>query len=284
MRFEICPRPGTFGAELSSFDIRGVTVSDCERLRRALDEHLLLLFKGQSLSSDDQVALTGIFGRVDYRVRSNDRPFRHPDDPRIHLVSNDQRGATQTTATVFWHVDQSFTRFPSPVIVLKAVVVPPAGGVTMFADMRAAYDALEPSEKKRIEELKARHRFGALFGVGIGSTSPKGAEAVHPLVRIHPTTGRRSLYLNQFCINCVEGCSGSASAELLRRLYVHALAPEFIYAHAWQPGDVLVWDNGSLMHRVADMPAARRILHRTHTRGDGPRRRLSAFVASNESA
>jgi taurine dioxygenase len=284
MRPKICPRPGTFGAEVSAFDIRRVSPSDCERLRGALDEHLLLIFKHQSLSFNDQVALTGIFGRVDHRIRPGEKPFRHPDDPRIHVVSNDRRTASQSTATVFWHTDQSFRKCPSPVIVLKAVVMPRRGGNTMFADMRTAYETLDPSDKKLIGRLKARHRFGALMGIAAGSRTSRRPDAVHPLARKHPITGRRSLYLNQFCIEGIEGWPRSASSELLQRLYAHALAAKFIYVHQWQLGDVLVWDNGSLMHRVAGMPEALRVLHRTHTRGDIARRQFNDGVASNASA
>lgn len=278
------PRPGTFGAEVAAFDIRRVAPSDCERLQGALDEHLLLIFKGQSLSFDDQVALTGIFGRVDNRILASEKPFRHPDDPRIHVVSNSRRGASQTTATVFWHSDQSFKRCPSPVIVLKAVVVPPDGGDTMFADMRAAYEALEPQDQRLIEGLTVRHRFGALLGIEARSPTSRPSDALHPLARKHPVTGRRSLYLNQFCIDCIEGWPRSASAELLERLYAHAFAPRFTYVHKWQSGDVLVWDNGSLAHRVAKMPAALRVLHRTHTRSDLPRRQVNDGVSPRASA
>jgi taurine dioxygenase len=257
------PLPGSFGAEVSSFDLDRLTKAGQRYLRYALNEHLLLIFKDQPFSFDEQAKLTAVFGEVDDRVRPADRPFRHPDDPRIQIVSNDRRGPTQTTATVFWHIDQSFRRNPSPVIVLKAVVVPPAGGATMFANMRAAYEALTPDAKAAIAGLKARHCFGALLGI---TTVGRSKSIAQPIVRRHPITGRRSLYLNQFCIESIDGLSRDRAGDLLERLYAHAVKPQFVYSHDWTPGDVLVWDNASLMHRAASTPSALRVLHRTNTR------------------
>ncbi|HET9362475.1 MAG TPA: TauD/TfdA family dioxygenase [Vicinamibacterales bacterium] len=261
----ICALPGSFGAEVSSFDLRRLTTAVRKRLIEALHRHLLLIVRDQSLSLDDQVKFTEVFGSLDERLRPGDRQFRHPDDPRIQIVSNDRRGPALTLATLFWHADQSFRPDPSPVIVLKAVEVTPVGGVTMFADMRAAYDALTPDERASIASLKARHHFGTLLGMASIGTARPGT--VHPLVREHSITKRRSLYLNQFSLESVEGLPRKRGAELLRRLYSHALKPEFVYSHTWTPGDVLVWDNMSLMHRAADIPRdTLRVLHRTHTR------------------
>jgi taurine dioxygenase len=262
----ICALPGSFGAEVFSFDLSRLSTAVRKRLIDALHRHLLLIFRGHSLSLDDQVKFTEIFGPLDVRLRPGDRQFRHPDDPRIQIVSNDRRGPTLTLATLFWHVDQSFRPDPSPVIVLKAVVVTPVGGATMFADMRAAYDALTPDQRASIDSLKARHHFGTLLGMASNGTSHPGG-TVHPLVREHSITKRRSLYLNQFSLESVKGLPRKRGGELLRHLYSHTLKPEFIYSHTWTPGDVLVWDNMSLMHRAADIPNdTLRVLHRTHTR------------------
>jgi taurine dioxygenase len=134
----------------------------------------------------------------------------------------------------------------------------------MFADMRTAYDGLSPRDKSLTQTLRARHRFGALLGLKRPSTRAGGA--IQPLVRRDPVTKRRSLYLNQFCIDSIVGLPRSKGTQLLQKLYAHALQPEFIYAHRWAPGDVVVWDNTSLMHRAANISPARRILYRTHTR------------------
>jgi taurine dioxygenase len=256
-----------FGAEVTSFDLVRLTAAEKTRLVRALHRHLLLVFRDQSLSFDDQIALTAVFGDADERVRRRDLPFRHPDDSRIQVVSNDPRAPAVTRSTVFWHTDQSYDPHPAPVIVLKAVVLPPSGGTTMFADMRAAHDQLSARDKAEVAALRARHAFGALLGAAAVTTGARGG-TVHPLVRRHPVTKRRSLYLNQFSLHSVLGVPRKKGAELLARLYAHALKPEFIYAHTWRSGDVLVWDNLSLMHRVADVPTSPRLLHRTHTRAE----------------
>jgi alpha-ketoglutarate-dependent 2,4-dichlorophenoxyacetate dioxygenase len=271
---------GALGAEVLAFDLSQMTIARRTQLTDALNRHLLLIFRNQSLSFDDQVKFTEIFGPLDQRLRPGDRPFRHPDDRRIQVVSNDRRGPTLTLATMFWHTDQSFRRDPSPVIILKAVVVPPVGGVTMFADMRAAYEALAPDLKTSIASLKARHRFGAMFGTPSVATSRSGA-VIHPLVRVHPITKRRSLYLNQFSLESLQGVRRERGTELLRTLYSHALKPEFIYSHTWTSGDVLVWDNTSLMHRAVDVPTdTLRVLYRTHTRAVRGARSARLDVAS----
>jgi taurine dioxygenase len=265
MTFLIRRLPGSFGAEVTSFRLRTLTQSGRARLRRALDEHLLLVFRDQTLSFDDQVLLTEIFGDLDDRVQPSEKPFRHPNDERIQVVSNDPRAPGVTRSTVFWHTDQSFKPSPSPVIVLSAAVLPDPGGATMFADMRAAYDSLSKVGKASIKGLKARHCFGALLGAAALTAATSGG-SVHPLVRRHPVTGRRSLYLNQFSLESVVGVARQRAMPMLRKLYAHALKPEFVHTHWWTPRDVLVWDNLSLMHRAADLPAALRVLHRTHTR------------------
>jgi taurine dioxygenase len=268
----IRPLAGSFGAEVTAFDLRRLRPADRRRVRRALHEYLLLVFRDLELSGDDQVALTGIFGDVDERVSSRDLPFRLPEDPRIQVVSNHPRAPAVTRSTVFWHTDQSYKPDPSPVIVLKAVVVSGASSATQFADMRAAYDALPARSRAVVAPLAARHCFGALLGAA-AVTAPRTGGTVHSLVREHAATGRRSLYLNQFSIESVVGMPKGKGLRLLSRLHAHAVKPAFVYEHAWRPGDVLVWDNLSLMHRAAGLSASRRVLHRTHTRAHQGRRR-----------
>ena len=257
--------PGSFGVEMTAIDVGQLAREDAAHLNGMLQDHSLLILRGQSLSFEDQIALTAVFGTVDQEVRPSERQFRHPDDIRIHVVSNASEGPTLATASTFWHTDQSFRPSPSPVIVLKAVVVPATGGRTMFANMRAAYAALPPERRAALDGLTARHRFGAAFGIGEMMTA-HGGGSVHPIVRTDERTQRRSLYLNQFCMDSIEGLSTAEGTELLNSLYAHVLKPEFVYVHAWRPGDVLIWDNLALMHRLVDVPPLPRILHRTHTR------------------
>src|SRR5262249_7817090 len=150
-----------FGIEVRSFDLTSATADDRTRLVRALHERLLLVIREQTLSLADQVTLTSLFGEIDDAVPAGEERFRHPDDLRVQIVTNDKRSPTLTTATLFWHTDQSFRPNPSPVIVLQAVVIPSAGAITAFANMQAAYNALARDLRVRIESLRARHRFGA---------------------------------------------------------------------------------------------------------------------------
>ena len=176
------------------------------------------------------------------------------------------------------HTDGSFRAYPPIATVLRSVRLPQTGGETLFADTRAAYQALPTSLLLRVQHLRLRfsydHRLHALHTQHYGSydvgKQGKIPDVSHPLVRKHPVTGRGSLYLDELCVAGVEGEHGEAGEALLAELSSYALAPERCYKHQWQSGDLLVWDNASTMHRRGEEHRGERVLHRSTAAGPRP--------------
>jgi taurine dioxygenase len=296
MSLTVRPLPGGLGAEVLALTASAPLDPGARRaLREALFTHLILVLRAQTLTIPQQVALTGIFGDVE---PAPDVKNAHPDDPRVLTVSNAHPGRVpRLSSSRYWHTDRSFVDRPSLTTLLYILQVPSSGGDTLFADMRTAYETLPTETKARIEGLSARHSYRAslswldrqhpwaivrargvaralLDRVASRTRRPAAGSArarthrfpdvVHPLVRAHPVTGRKALYLNQVCIRRIEGLDDKASQAILDDLYAHALQHRFIYRHRWQPGDLVVWDNPSLMHRAtATPPECLRVLHRT---------------------
>jgi taurine dioxygenase len=275
----IRPFPGGLGGEVLSFDAaKKITFSLRKELLAALHELLMLLFRDQNLTTAEQVQFTRIFGQIEVPW---DIHHKHPRTPLIQIISNAGReNIDYKTQTLYWHSDQSFTPAPSAAIVLLAKQLPPVGGDTLFANMRMTYDALPDDLKKRLRGMRARHSFRYLMmGLTSRRISPAYASRLqeqfpdveHPLIRVHAVTGEKSLFLNELCIDKIVGMSNQESAEVLKYLYTQALQPQFTYRHKWQPGDLVVWDNTSLMHRANDIPKhPLRVFHRTHIVGTTP--------------
>jgi taurine dioxygenase len=295
MSFELHPLPDSLGAELLLFNTaEPISESDRVLIREALFEYLILIFRAQNLNIEQQIRFTEVFGEVEV---APDVKNAHPADPRILIVSNarsDKKG--KKNSSQYWHTDRSFVEKPTMTTILHILHVPSEGGDTLYADMRKAYETLSDRMKQRIEGLSARHSYQASL-IFLGRQHPWAAtragrsirsvfnrlvqgpgrqispfstfpDVVHPLVRAHPVTGRKALYLNQTCINGIEGLGKEESAVLLQGLYAHSLQSRFIYQHKWQPGDLVVWDNPSLMHRATETPPGTlRVLHRTTAAG-----------------
>ncbi len=177
----------------------------------------------------------------------------------------------------YWHTDDSFFETPAKATVLYAIQIPNGRGDTWFANMYAAYEALDGETKTRITTLRAIHKYvsrraGAKVAKLASEDEKKTPDASHPLVRTHPETGRRSLYLNPNRINHIEGLSLDESDALLDALYKHAFEKRFHYRHRWREGDLLIWDNRCTMHRAStDLePGDRRLLHRILLKGTRP--------------
>lgn len=269
----------SLGAEVTDLDLRNpIDDALADTLRCALYAHQVLLFRSQQLGLTDQLRFTGVLGQVDTPWDQN---HLHPDEPRIQLITNAGRqGINYKTSTLYWHTDQSFAPKPSRETVLCAVAVPPTGGNTLFANMRQAYEDLPEDLRARLRTLRARHSFGYLMMPIMRQRVSDAAatrdvarfpDVEHPLVRTHPVTGQQSLYLNELCVDRIVNLDEAASSELLQQLFAHCLRPRYIYAHQWVPGDVVVWDNVSTMHRADDIPADHpRLFNRSNTIGQEP--------------
>lgn len=255
------------GLDLSA-DLDAATVA---HLRHLLLEHKLLVFPGQALTADTQVAFAQRFGRL-----TANHPVTPPLDaehPQVWQIEtrNDQ-----------WHTDVTFVKAPPAASVLRAITVPEFGGDTLWGDLEAAYESLTPGLQRLADELVAVHdgsdEFAELLrqmgGVGNeweGQLITDLAPVAHPVVRVHPETGRKSLFVNPGFTRRIEGVSEAESAHLLEIFYAHITKPEHTVRIQWQAGDVAFWDNRSTVHYATyDYPGFHRVMQRVTLAGDVP--------------
>lgn len=269
-----------FVAQVTDVDlskpVAGATVA---ALRKAINEHSILVFRGQTIDNDQHIAFSRNFGDLEIHTVTQ---YLLPDYPEIIALAN--RGENGTTPIdnggAYWHTDISYKIKPPMGSLLYSLEVPPEGGDTLFADMYAAYDALSDEKKNRIDGLKAVHGYEARFSeMGEGGKRPKLSaeqlaevpEVVHPVVRTNPETGRKALYVNEGFTLSIEGMPMDESRTLLDELVAHSMKPDFVYDHRWQVGDLVFWDNRAVMHCATDYDTSyARRMHRTTIQGDIP--------------
>jgi taurine dioxygenase len=277
--FEVSPISPVMGAVVGGVDLARIDAADFAAIRAAFSCHMLLRFPRQRLTEADLITFSRRLGPLQVHVLDE---YRHPRFPEIYVLSNVDRATGRTTGrhpdmgTLVWHSDLSFQRRPALATVLYGIEVPKAGGDTLFADLCAAYDALAESTKRRIAFLRGIHDldYSRIRAGAPPMTKKQRTEAPpvdHPLVRVHPETGRRGLYISHH-ISRIAGLSDDESKTLLDELMAHATAPRFVYRNTWQSGDVVMWDNRCTMHRATEYDAARerRIIHRTVVLGGVP--------------
>ena len=272
------------GAEIVIDLARDIDDETFREIERAFHDNVVVVFRGQQLSSDRHVEFSRRFGELEIHIV---KKYLFPGFPEILLISNirDEQGEHigLADAGFTWHTDTSYRRRPSRCSLLYAKEVPHrdgrALGETVFANAIAAYEALPETTRKRIDGLKAIHRYSARRRVADSSrpklTGEQLAETpdiAHPIVRTHPYTGRKSLYVTAGeCIG-VEGMPEDEGVDLIAELDAHCVRPEFLYRHEWQVGDLLMWDNAASMHlAVCDYALPeRRLMHRTTVIGTVP--------------
>jgi alpha-ketoglutarate-dependent taurine dioxygenase len=275
LNLEIHPAEATLGAVVRGVRLAALGPAEWREIESAFHERAVLVFPGQHLSRDEQVAFGRRFGRLDSLVAetgtvaiSNQLPdgsLRRPQDPILQILRGNEG----------WHTDSSYMPLAAKASILSAEVVTRTGGETEWADMRAAYDALTPQLKERIAPLAAYHSLEH-SQAKIGHTDPgdfrygfEGADPpLRPLVKVHPVTGRRSLFIGRHAYG-IPGMSEEASERLLDELLAAACQPPRILSHAWRPGDVAIWDNRCVLHRARPYdPSAPRVMHHTRIAGD----------------
>jgi taurine dioxygenase len=207
--------------------------------------------------------------------------YRHPRFPEIYVLSNvDKTGSTTGShpdkGTLVWHSDLSFQQRPALATILYGIEVPRQGGDTLYADMYAAYEGLDEGTKKQLSKLRAVHDLDASRQRAGESpmTEKQRAEAPpveHPVVRTHPETGRKILYISRH-VSHFAGLAARESDALMEKLMAHATEERFVFRHKWGQRDVVIWDNRCTMHCATpyDAGAERRVLHRTVVKGDEP--------------
>ncbi|AVS65887.1 taurine dioxygenase [Paracidovorax avenae] len=282
--FEIRPLPGApLGAEVLGLDLsRPLGDADFARLHQAHLDHHVVVFRDQRMTPRQHIDFSRRFGPLQIHVLKN---FQLADHPEILVVSNIKDASGQPIglgdAGHYWHSDLSYKERPSLGSLLHAQELPGEGGDTLFADQHAAYDALPAALRRVIGPLRAEHSYLARYEE-LRARSPwrpaltpaqiaEVAPAVHPVVRTHPETGRRALFVNEHFTTRIVGLPEDESRALLAELFAAAVKPEFVYRHVWQPHDLVFWDNRSVQHLAAGTPdSERRKLYRTTVEGDLP--------------
>ena len=274
---DIVPLAPHIGAEVRNIDLSKPLSRELRaEVHAAWLKHVVLLFRDQTLSQQDQLDVTTIFGRIGQLARPKAlRPVGYDRLlDNIMLISNIRENGEPIGALpdgeMMFHHDMLHAEIPHKATCLYSVEVPSHGGNTIFANGYAAYETLPDEIRQPLEGRLAFHHYN------YGSTAKgdsKGvaafAESLHPVFRTHEETGRKAIYVNRLMTERVEGLAPAESERLLARVYDHAEKREWLYEHVWRPGDLLVWDNRCSMHARTDFPAGeRRLMLRTTVEGE----------------
>ena len=284
MPIQVEPLHTLIGARVTGVDFREpLSEENREAIHDAWMKHLVLVFPDQPLSDEEHVAFTRNFGEPEifhqniiksrrvkeiFRVSNvdDDGNLMEPKHPTMKQLSSAQR----------WHTDSSYREIPSMGALLHGVEVTKEGGVTSFTNMYAVLDALPAETVAKIEGKQARHDFDMLARVaGAKKASAEEAAAMppvwQPMIRTHPVTGRKSLFISPIYNDKIEGMDDEESIALIEELAEFAGQEQFVYRHVWTPHDIVMWDNRCTMHYVTPHdPTERRVMHRTTIVGDGP--------------
>jgi alpha-ketoglutarate-dependent 2,4-dichlorophenoxyacetate dioxygenase len=286
MTLDIRPLHPLFAAEAGGVDLRQApSEALVAAIDRAMNQYAVLVFRGQKLTQDEQIAFSSAFGTLDIGLAKLSKTKGRLDYPELIDISNVARDGSiapsgdkriaGALANQLWHSDSSFQAVPGKYSMLSAVTLPGASvlgaGETEYADMRAAYDALDDAMKARLEGLVAEH-FALYSRIWLGDEDwtdeqKRGMPPVRwKIVRTHPGSGRKSLFLGSHA-NRILGWPVPEGRMFLLDLLEHATQRQFVYAHPWRPGDLVIWDNRCTLHRGRpyDM-TRRRELRRTTTR------------------
>ena len=275
-------------SEVMAAEVVGVDLSQplddatFQEIEQAFHDHQVIAVRNQKISPQDQVAFTRRFGEVEPH---NTIEFVIPDVPEVLILSNDVHAGKPVgviDAGDYWHSDSSHRKVPSKATILHSVKNPAAGGDTQFANMYLAYETLPADVKDRVEGLQGIHAASKLKNkrVEVSKDRPGAADfyasrlerqdVTHPIVMVHPATGRKALYVSpRFTIGILDMAQSEAD-ELLDLLFDHALKTDFQYHHKWHHNDVVMWDNRCLLHKAGggyQYPDVR-LLHKTVVAGE----------------
>jgi taurine dioxygenase len=269
------PMAGAIGAEVDGIDLADVSERDFAAIRAALLEHQVLFFHDQRMTPEQHKAFGRRFGKLYVHPYAKGLEGHHEVLPVLREPTD--------TGRVFggaWHTDLTFEPAPVMASILYARQVPDHGGDTMFASQFAAHDALSDGLKRTLEGMKAVHSADAAYSPGKLVTNKQmgvkaaeaGTEAAHPIIRVHPESGRRALFVSRQNTDRFEGWTHAESQPLLNYLCEHATRPEFTCRFRWRSGSVAFWDNRCTQHlAISDYAGSRREMHRVTICGDTPR-------------
>jgi taurine dioxygenase len=278
------PIKGRFGCEVTGADLsRELPDADFDRIRQAWFDHSFLVFRDIAMQPAQHVAFTRRLGPLHIM----EREFNLPDHPEVMVIANEIRDGKEYGSRrvgLGWHSDGEDKRIPNAGSFLYGIEIPPEGGDTMFADMYAAYDALPDRLKRAIQGRRARfsrvdmHHIHYPHLPALTEQQKRDRPDVfHPIVRMHPHSGRRALFIGRWARD-VEGLPPDEGRALVAELFAFAQSPEFIYRHSWRPFDAVLWDNRCMLHCATGYDETRYIRHmmRTTLEGDVPQMAAAA--------
>ena len=290
MELDIKPlMPGMdFAVEIKNIDLsQSLDNVIFEEIRQAVFSYAVVVIREQSIDDEQQISFSERFGELEKSLVKIDGEIRYP---QIYITTNvgkddkilphNHASAKYHRGNSLWHSDSSFKPIPANISILSGREVPPFGGETEFADVRYAYDAWPGSisgvEKCELDNLICEHSITFSRQLVVGDIfSEEDKKSIKPvrqaLIRKHPETGRKSLYVGSHC-HVIEGWEYPRSRALIAELTSWMTRPEFVYAHKWRPLDLVMWDNRSVVHRGNPWPDEdyRRVMHRTTVAGNGP--------------
>ena len=271
-------------AEITGADVEELTLESFEVVLDAFHAHKVIAIRDQHLSPAAQIAFSRRFGALEDQLNAH---YTVSGYPEVLVLSNDIRGGKPVGLVDggdYWHSDSSHRDFPSMATILFAVRNPATGGDTEFGDMIAAHEALPDDMKRRIAPLNGIHAVSKLKNKR-ARISPRRADGkdfyerqkaipdqIWPLVRTHPVTGQKALYLSPRFTIGIQGMNEAEADEILDMLFAHQVRPEFVYRHKWRDGDLVMWDNRCVIHRATGgfaYPEVR-TMHRTVVAGNRP--------------
>jgi taurine dioxygenase len=274
----ITPLSSHTGAEVRGVDLtQPIDPTLRDRLNAAFVEHSVLVFRDQRLSAHQLLAAVQLFGDV---LPQHNTRFALPDCPQIHYISNQDfhPDGKRYIPGEGYHTDHSNAAEPPKATVLHAVQLPDHGGDTQFVNMHRAYAGLPEATRERIDDLRAihvyqsRHSERKLMALSDTARAAVPDAVLHPLVRTHPESGRKSIYLNPIRTEGIVGMEERDALSLLDELLNHATQPQYEYRHQWREGDMVMWDNRCLLHKAnGDYDLSQvRYLYRIMLKGDAP--------------
>jgi taurine dioxygenase len=264
---------GTLGARVSGVDLTTADDQEISEVVAAVLEHKVLFFPGQFLEPADQLAFARRLGHIDVAAFGP----KHPDHPEMTVL--DQQAPRGQGADA-WHTDNTYVAEPPSFTVLQSVLLPELGGDTCFADMYAAYESLSEPLRAMLGGLSATHDLTKTLtrAIADGNSDADLSEMQaawppvhHPIVRTHPETERRALFVNGNFTTHIDGLTDAESAALLPMLLDHVGSPAFQCRFRWEPGTLTMWDNRCVQHYAVPDYTSRRIMHRLTITGDAPR-------------
>lgn len=270
--FKIAPLTATLGAEIKGLSLADASPEQSKAIRAALLEHHVLVFRDQALDELGHLA----FARSIAEIQPPPVPTRHGGSPEINVLDQTQ---PKGDGADLWHNDNTYLECPPMGSVLRAVMIPSVGGDTCFANMFAAYDALSAPIREMIDDLDAVHDLTNQLRKAVGrgnstldieATRKRFPPVVHPLVRVHPESGRKALFANSNATVSIVGLTRAESDLLLRLLFEHVYSPAFQCRVRWQVDTVVLFDNRCVQHFAVPDYHDRRIMHRITLAGDRP--------------